>query len=282
MKTKLLGIGLVFSLLVSPAWAQEEALLEDEAPTPVAEDDGGEDLFGDDFFSDLDSFLEQEDGAGDQLVAEEEAPAPVPDPEPEPERGSEIEVLPEEEEIAAPAPELEVDAGTEELQSSAFGNPGSLPSSADVSLSVINISQDNTNAVSSGVRPGDVLRYEVSMSSALEDVVDYVPVVDVSAITDMVEFTNTGLGLLEGGRITYPAYSHKAPCEQVFTFFVRVLDNCDNGSALRVSSPETGAVSVNLDCGLTQTGPTQQWFLLAGLVMLIAALMFTVGTRRTS
>lgn len=266
MKTKIFGFALILSLMVAPVYAQEEELLIEEEPT--SNDSGEEDLFGDDFFSDLDSFLEEEGG--------EEGMEAIPPSEPD--------VIMNEE----PDPLMEETGLTEELQGSAMEQSSessastSLPTSAQVTLSVTNTSQDNADATQSGARPGDVLRYEIMLNSPTEDVVNYVPTIDVSGIESVVEFTNTGFGVRENGQIVYPSYSHQAPCTQAFTFFVRVNEDCGSMSAMPVSSTEAGSVSVPLNCGLAQTGPSQAFYFLAGLMMLVLTLIFTVFGRSRS
>ena len=94
--------------------------------------------------------------------------------------------------------------------------------------------------------------------------------------------TNTGFGVRENGTIVYPAYSHQAPCTQAFTFFVRVLEDCAEMTALSVSTPEAGAVTVPLNCGLSETGPSQSLFLLAGLMMFVLTFVFGFFGRKKS
>jgi|GEM_PF-7028175 len=72
------------------------------------------------------------------------------------------------------------------------------------------------------------------------------------------------------------------PCEQVFTFFVRILEDCGSVTSVSASSDGAGSVSVPLNCGLSETGPTQRWFLLAGMIMLLITLMFGFSARKTS
>ncbi len=262
MNIKFLGFALTLALLINPAFAQEEILLEDDATTALSAED---DIFGGDFFSDLDSFLEDtgtETDANAALVTEPEAML-ISDP--------------------AEADEVTPLDTTETLQSSANTSLTGLPSSAEVTMSVTNISQDNADATASGARPGDVLRYEITLNSKTEDVSNYVSSINVSGIESVVEFTNTGFGVIENGMIVYPAYSNKAPCIQAFTFFVRVKADCADMKALNVSNSVAGNVSVPLNCGLTQTGPSQTFFLLAGVIMLLLTFVFGVfGRRKTS
>lgn len=267
MKTKLLGLALVLSLLFSPAFAQDESLLDDEST--AADTTGSDDLFGDDFFGDLDSFLEEETTTEESDILEETSAS---DPVETIDEGQLEPVANTETETTT------LEGGGETLQSSAGASTG-LPSSAVARLSVINISQENADAMQSGARPGDVLRYEISLNSATDDVVNYIPVINVAGIDAVVEFTNTGFGVMENGNIVYPAYSHQAPCEQVFTFFVRVLEDCKEMTSLSVVSTDAGTVVVPLSCGLSETGPAQRWFLLAGMIMLLLTLMFSFSSR---
>ena len=253
MNIKFLGFALILSLIINPVFAQEENLLEDDAVVVAPAED---EIFGGDFFSDLDSFLEDTGAEPAEALIE----APV--------------------EMDEVTPTLET---TETLQSSANGSSIGLPSSSEVTLTVTNISQDNADATSSGARPGDVLRYEITLNSAIEDVSNYVPVINVAGIESVVEFTNTGFGVRENGTVVYPAYSHKAPCTQAFTFFVRVKEDCGEMTALNVSNSVAGNVSVPLNCGLAQTGPSQTLFLLAGVMMLVLTFAFGMfGRGKTS
>ena len=143
-----------------------------------------------------------------------------------------------------------------------------LPASATTTLSVVNISQNNANALETGARPGDVLRYEFAFNSETEDVKDYVAQINVSGLGNAVDFTDTGVGVLENGIITFPSYSQNAPCDQTYTFFVQVKDDCGDVDVVTVSS-EDRTIRVNLNCGLSQTGPASNalwlWMAILGL-----------------
>lgn len=267
MNTKLLGFALMFSLLFSPAFAQDGELLIEEEPSS-----GGDDLFGGDFFSDLDSFLEEE---SDEIIT-------LPSPDSSGGTFTSPETEPTLDPISNPA-----DTGSPEdaLHSSFPLTPtsaGVLPSSATVVMSVVNTSQDNADATQSGARPGDVLRYEIMLNSQTEDVVNFVPSINVSGIEAVVEFTNTGFGVLNAGQLVYPAYSHQAPCTQAFTFFVRVKDDCGSITSMTVTNAEAGSVVVPLNCGLAQTGPSQTFYLIAGLLMIMLTIVFSVFGRSRS
>jgi len=263
MNSKLLGFALILSLMFSPVFAQ---LIEEE--TAPASDSGEEDLFGGDFISDLDSFLEED--MGDDMIADpisEDLLMEIPD------------------DTMPMSGELEDTGADESFQSSPIMgsmSSGSLPSSAEVTLSVVNVSQDNADASQSGARPGDVLRYEILLNSPTEDVSNYVPSINVSGIESVVEFTNTGFGVRENGNIMYPAYSQSAPCSQAFTFFVRINEDCSSLTSMAVSNSEAGSVSVPLNCGLAQTGPSQSFFLMAGLMMILLTVVFTAFGRNRS
>lgn len=266
MNIKFLGFALMLALLINPVFAQEEDLLEDDAAieTPPADD-----IFGGDFFSDLDSFLEDTDDTPEVLVPLEPAPTEA------------LIVDPISNQVGETTPAITPVTTPETLQGSASSL--GLPSSSEVKMSVTNVSQDNADATTSGARPGDVLRYEISLNSATEDVSNYVPSINVSGIESVVEFTNTGFGVIENGMVVYPAYSHKAPCTQAFTFFVRVKEDCAQMTALNVSNSEAGNVAVPLNCGLAQTGPSQTLFLLAGVLMLLLTFAFGMfGRSKTS
>lgn len=171
---------------------------------------------------------------------------------------------------------LMMEAGTDAPEFSS-----NLPSSATTSLSVVNISQNNADAMETGARPGDILRYEFIMDSQSEDVKDYIARINVSGIMPAVTFTDVGLGSLEGNVLTFPAYSQQAPCNQVYTFFVQVTEDCGDLENVTVSA-EGESIRVNLNCGLSQTGPSNG-LLLWGLALILAAIgMMWVSNRRTS
>lgn len=179
------------------------------------------------------------------------------------------------EEIDGQAPPM-MEMGMDEPEFSS-----SLPSSATTSLSVVNISQNNADAMETGARPGDILRYEFVMDSQSEDVKDYIARINVSGIMPAVTFTDVGLGSLEGSVLTFPAYSQQAPCNQVYTFFVQVAEDCGDLENVTVSA-EGKNVRVNLNCGLSQTGPSNG-LLFWGFALILAAMgMMWISNRRTS
>ncbi len=126
-------------------------------------------------------------------------------------------------------------------------NAQSLPGSATSSISVVNISQGNKDATQVGVRAGDALRYELIISSDSEDVTDYVAQIDISGIQDRVEIIDITKGRVEGGKIIFDSYSHSAPCEKKFSFFVRFKD-CSVGSGALSISSEGKSASVATSC----------------------------------
>jgi len=163
----------------------------------------------------------------------------------------------------------------------ASGTDSSLPLSATTSLSVVNISQNNANATETGARPGDILRYEFTIDSATEDVKDYIAQVDVSGLERAVSFTDVGLGTVSGGTLTFPAFSQKAPCNQIYTFFVQVKEDCGDLRSASVNA-EGKSVAVSLNCGLSQTGPSNNAWAWAMALILAALGTMWISGRKTS
>ncbi len=133
-----------------------------------------------------------------------------------------------------------------------------LPPSASKTLKVLNVSQSNQNAQIVGASPGDVLRYEFSIKSNTEPVDAYVFSMDISMIFKAADLIDPGSGVLSGTALVYPAFSHTAPCEQVFTFFVRVKSDCGDLDRI-ISVAEGQALNVPLNCGIvhmTISNPT--------------------------
>ena len=163
-------------------------------------------------------------------------------------------------------------------ESNPAASTAGLPSSATKTLSVVNISQNNQDALASGARAGDILRYQYVIDSQSEDVKNYVAQVDLSGLTNAVNFTDVGLGTVSGSMLTFPAYSQAAPCNQIYTFFVQVKEDCGDLKAVNVSAGDK-SIRVNLNCGLTKVGPgnpTWMW----GLAIILGALGMMVLARR--
>lgn len=123
---------------------------------------------------------------------------------------------------------------------------GSLPGSATTEFSVLNISQGNKDATQVGVRPGDALKYELTINSDADDVQDYVARVDVSKILDQVQIIDVTKGKLQGSHIVFDPFSHEAPCKQVFAFYVRFKE-CNGMSSLQVNA-EGKTTNVGTTC----------------------------------
>ena len=132
-----------------------------------------------------------------------------------------------------------------------------LPLGAEVILSVVNVSQENKDAQKIGANNGDVLRYEISINSIEEEVVNYITTVDLTNLLEATEIIDTGFGELTGTQLNFPVFSQVAPCEKVFSFFARVKP-CDGEDFVEVSvNGKTTKVALN--CGLTETGPSFPW-----------------------
>lgn len=124
---------------------------------------------------------------------------------------------------------------------------GSLPGSATSELSAVNISQGNKDAAAVGVRPGDAVRFSLTIESETEDVTDYVAMIDVSKLLDQAEIIDITKGKLEGNNIVFNAFSHKAPCKEPFSFFVRFKE-CKSGMTSLTVSGEGETLSVPTTC----------------------------------
>lgn len=147
-----------------------------------------------------------------------------------------------------------------------------LPSTAEVTFSVVNISQENKDAQQVGANNGDVLRYEILINSATEDVSDYVATLDLENLLGVTEIIDTGLGELTETQLSFPAFSQAAPCEKVFTFFVRVKP-CDGKNSVEVTV-NGKTTKVTLNCGLTESGPGFTWKL---MILLAVGTMLIFG-----
>jgi hypothetical protein len=142
------------------------------------------------------------------------------------------------------------------------------PASAAIDFSVQNVSQDNLNAVRTGVRSGDVLRYELTVSgeSLTENQITNVDLADVLSHSQMV---NAGGGTLENNILSFPE-SFCLTCDgQTFSFFVRANETCTEGETLAVTFEEQ-TLSVPFQCDLTKSGP-------GGIIGAVVALFLILG-----
>ena len=153
-----------------------------------------------------------------------------------------------------------------------------LPASTQVTFKVLNVSQDNKDAQQTGANPGDVLRYELTIKSDTEDINNFVASIDVSNILKAAELIDPGLGKLEGNNLIYPAFSYQAPCEQVFTFFVRVKENCGGMDKVTVTAQGI-STNVVLHCGLAQTGLSYTWFIAGGIFCILLSFLLFFSRR---
>lgn len=127
-----------------------------------------------------------------------------------------------------------------------------LPASAVYSYSSVNISQGNKDASQMPARPGDTIRYQVEITSDTEDVNQFIADIDISDILASADLVDSGLGVLSGTTLTYPAYSQKAPCNKKFTFFVRVKQDCGGKDMMRSTANGNNALDVPLVCQKTE------------------------------
>ena len=149
-----------------------------------------------------------------------------------------------------------------------------IPASAVTDFSVVNVSQENSDAQKVGARAGDVLRYELKIQSGVEDVNNFVATVDLVQLLDGFEMVDAGLGKIDGNTLTFPPFSHLAPCEQIFTFFARAKENCGQLQSVVVSS--TGkTITVPVNCKLAKVGPSADMLIFGGflIALFIAHLM---------
>lgn len=143
---------------------------------------------------------------------------------------------------------------------------------------VVNISQDNADATISGAKEGDVLRYEFDITSDTQDVVDFVLNLDISDVLKSAEMIDAGLGAVAGTNISFPAFTQQAPCQKIYTFFVRVKP-CDDDVSIDAAGYGYD-LRVPLTCDLVESGPglNMMW---VGLLAVLGLLAFA-GMRRSA
>ena len=142
------------------------------------------------------------------------------------------------------------------------------PASAAINFSVQNVSQDNINAVKTGVRSGDVLRYELTVSgeTLTENGATNIDIADVLTHSQMV---NAGGGTLKNDILSFPE-SFCLTCDgQSFSFFVRANETCAKGEEITATFQEQ-TLTVPFQCDLTKSGP-------GGIVGAVVALFLILG-----
>lgn len=160
--------------------------------------------------------------------------------------------------------------------------PTDLPADAYYEFNVYNISQANKDATVVGARPGDTLKYEVVFGSDISDVEDFVTRVNVGEILQGATLIDAGLGTLEGNSLVFPSYSHVAPCQKKFSFFVRVKKDCGTLAQMSATANDAVTRTVTLECSeekviITQTGPST--WVVALIAFLVASVIIGVSVR---
>jgi len=153
-----------------------------------------------------------------------------------------------------------------------------LPPDTQINFSALNISMENQDAEQVGARAGDVLRYELKLSSD-QAITDYETSINVGEILSAAELLDTGLAALDGEALAYPLLSRSSAWEQAFTFFARVAPDC---GGMQDMSTAFGAqtVKVSLQCQMPRTGPTGLFVGIFATLLLFGYLIF--GHRRTT
>jgi hypothetical protein len=129
------------------------------------------------------------------------------------------------------------------------------------------MSRENINAVTNGVRPGDVVRYEVVLTGG-DGPGTYNPRVDLSDVLNKAEFISAVGGSLEGTNLVYPQKMCAGCTEQRFSFVVRAKDVCNSASSMTASINNV-QIMVPFECELAQSGPDFIMFLSIGLILII-------------
>lgn len=119
------------------------------------------------------------------------------------------------------------------------------------SVTVINASQDNQDALSVGARPGDILRFEYRVESET-GVSNFVPMVSLGDFSGAT-ITDPGLGAFDAGNLVFPMIENGVPpLQESYTFFARVNEQCGGQTMLNVTPQGGNPITVNLtECAQT-------------------------------
>ena len=156
-----------------------------------------------------------------------------------------------------------------------------LPESTDVYFSVVNVAKGNEDATKAAARPGDTLRYELKIVSDFEDVSDFEVRLNISNILQNADIIDVGSGSVVENELVFPPFSQVAPCEKIYTFFVRVK-SCTQDKNISVTALGK-TLSVNIVCKakkLITSGGSFTWWMYAVLFGMIA-FVFGVFSRKS-
>ncbi len=143
------------------------------------------------------------------------------------------------------------------------------PAGMNVKLEVVNVAQNNQNAESVGARPGDVLRYELTLNSETRNASGVIPKIDVSQLVQAADIIDAGMGTVSGDKqLEYPALSQAAPYRRTYSVFARVRPDCGSLGTMSVKSLGKTS-SVQMTCDLANSGP--------GMEMLLILMLLSVG-----
>jgi LPXTG-motif cell wall-anchored protein len=151
-----------------------------------------------------------------------------------------------------------------------------LPNDGSLDFTVLNISQENEDAEISGANAGDTLRYEVSIKTLNSDLIDFETIVDISDILIATDIIDAGLGEVVGNNLIFPAFSQSAPCEKIFSFFVKVKEDCGRLKTITANSHGI-KTNVNIECDLPSTGSSNQMIL---LISFLVGVIVILGIRK--
>ena len=135
----------------------------------------------------------------------------------------------------------------------------------EVDFSVVNISQNNTNAVMTGVNAGDLLRYNVLLKGR-GNVSDYEPKIIAKTNIDYTEMIEMGQGeIADDQSIVFPQFSiasNPPSWSKVYTFTLRVRKNipANESLVLQFEDQELAVKFINSEASkqqknLSATGP---------------------------
>jgi hypothetical protein len=158
--------------------------------------------------------------------------------------------------------------------------PSGLGGDAFYEFNAYNISQANQDATVVGARAGDTIKYEITFGSQNTDVTNFVASVNIQEVLQAATLIDAGLGTLTGNTLIFPSYSHAAPCQKKFSFFVRVKKDCGIIQSMDATANNAITRNVTLDCEpviVPKTGPSS--WIVALIAFFVASVIISVSVR---
>ena len=142
----------------------------------------------------------------------------------------------------------------------------------DIHLNVLNVSENNQDAMSIGARPGDILRYELQINSD-QSVSNLTPEIEVKDLLTKAQIVDAGLAKQSDSKLNFPILEKNPPVSETYTFFARVNKECPSEDMRNINVSGHGQeTNVKIICGLAKSGTDYKNILITFVIVLVVGI----------